>query len=518
MTLRVRLLTGAYATIFLCTLLTVSTVDAAPSMYGLMQRQVGTAGSNTNGNSETNGGAGSAANAAQAAGNSIDTGSGGNRSTPSTQAAFARLLSGTFFGCLIGLLLGGAFFVQCMTYFDRFGRKGGDAWPLQCLVAMLLVFSLLSDAVLIHRIYAIHVKNFGDFAFPLLTIGWELTVDYICIAFMATGVQLYFAHRVWAAFGRPLYIAIPFGILIGYTFVGGITSGVLSYQAGSTANVSGQALKSFQPDSTPWQCPENFFYLIPFAPIGQVYGGSVVATLMKRTSIARELAQDQIQGPENRNIDAFAQQAPTSIAKPVLKRIMKREEARRPLEVTMTTVVQQVTSTDETYGYRKEGPMNEKTSDDHESFGGSEYQTSEHSRNQATQVPFGGDSNLDRDNTGASSFTRLANGSRSDAEVSEQGAITANLPFELVNGPSQLPGATVLHPFQGASYETARQKSKKLTPGAKTKKANFAIPETVERPPSPSSMHDPHRDSQQSQSHAAGVKLSSILRRNEHAS
>lgn len=72
---------------------------------------------------------------------------------------------------------------------------------------------------------------------------------------------------------------------------------------------------------------------------------------MKRTSIARELAQDQTQGPENRNIDAFASQAPASIAKPVLKRIMKREEAKRPLEVQMTTVVQQVASTDESYGY-----------------------------------------------------------------------------------------------------------------------------------------------------------------------
>lgn len=70
---------------------------------------------------------------------------------------------------------------------------------------------------------------------------------------MATGVQLYFAHRVWVAFGRPLWLAIPFGILIGFTFCGGITSGVLSYQAGSAANVRGQALQSFQPDSTPWQ-------------------------------------------------------------------------------------------------------------------------------------------------------------------------------------------------------------------------------------------------------------------------
>lgn len=97
------------------------------------------------------------------------------------------------------------------------------------------------------------VTNFGNFAFPLLTIGWELTVDYICIALMATSVQLYFAHRVWSAFGRSLLISIPFGFLITFTFVGGITSGALSLRSGSAANVRGSALQSFQPDSTPWR-------------------------------------------------------------------------------------------------------------------------------------------------------------------------------------------------------------------------------------------------------------------------
>lgn len=70
---------------------------------------------------------------------------------------------------------------------------------------------------------------------------------------MASAVQLYFAHRVWAAYGKPLLIAIPFGLSICYTFAGGIASGVLSLQAGSAANVRGDALHSFLPNSTPWQ-------------------------------------------------------------------------------------------------------------------------------------------------------------------------------------------------------------------------------------------------------------------------
>lgn len=67
---------------------------------------------------------------------------------------------------------------------------------------------------------------------------------------MASGTQLYFATRVWNAFGKSLFIAIPFGTLIGFTFCGGIASGVLSYQSGSAANVRGQSLQSFEPNST----------------------------------------------------------------------------------------------------------------------------------------------------------------------------------------------------------------------------------------------------------------------------
>lgn len=97
--------------------------------------------------------------------------------------------------------------------------------------------------------------------------------------------------------------------------------------------------------------PQNFFYLIPFAPIGQVYACSVVATLMKRASFAKELAQQHAHGAEDRNIDTFADAAPLSIAKPVLRRIMKREEAKKPLQVQMTTVVHQVADEEENYGY-----------------------------------------------------------------------------------------------------------------------------------------------------------------------
>ena len=67
----------------------------------LIARQVATAGNDTNINSNKNGGAGSAQESAQDAGNSISTGTGGSRSTPSSPKEFAQLLSGIFFGSLV---------------------------------------------------------------------------------------------------------------------------------------------------------------------------------------------------------------------------------------------------------------------------------------------------------------------------------------------------------------------------------------------------------------------------------
>jgi hypothetical protein len=69
----------------------------------LQARQVATAGNNTDAKSVTNGGEGSAQISAQAAGSSISTGTGGQRSTPSSPKEFAQLLSGIFFGSLVSL-------------------------------------------------------------------------------------------------------------------------------------------------------------------------------------------------------------------------------------------------------------------------------------------------------------------------------------------------------------------------------------------------------------------------------
>lgn len=106
--------------------------------------------------------------------------------------------------------------------------------------------------------------------------------------------------------------------------------------------------------------PQNFFYLIPLAPIGQLYACSVSATLMARPSIAKELAAENVpaKGAESRAVEEYARGAPNSLAKPVLKRIMKREEKRfraanggaaagEPLRVQMVTTVQQVRSRDD---------------------------------------------------------------------------------------------------------------------------------------------------------------------------
>lgn len=94
--------------------------------------------------------------------------------------------------------------------------------------------------------------------------------------------------------------------------------------------------------------PEQFYFLILLAPLGQVSGASLIATLMARPSIAREIAQgdEKAMGGavDASDVDAFAERAPPSLAKPLVKRLMKREERRRdslPMQVQMVTTIQQ---------------------------------------------------------------------------------------------------------------------------------------------------------------------------------
>lgn len=69
---------------------------------------------------------------------------------------------------------------------------------------------------------------------------------------------------------------------------------------------------------------------ITFLPIGQVMASSLLVTLMARPSIARELAQDQLGLSLENNIDAASHAAPQSLAKPVVKRLMRNEYKKRP--------------------------------------------------------------------------------------------------------------------------------------------------------------------------------------------
>lgn len=191
---------------------------------------------------KVSGGADSAANAAQAAGDTIDTGSGGARSTPQTPKQFAELLSGVFFGGILTIFFGGALAVQIWHYFERFGRHGSDRFILQFAVGALLFFSLFQDAVIIDRLYEIHVAKFGDFAFPLLTVGWQISASWVCIAINTGIVQIYYAHRVWLAFNKNIAIFIVYSIMIAFTFFGGFASAGMIIASGSAANVKGQAL------------------------------------------------------------------------------------------------------------------------------------------------------------------------------------------------------------------------------------------------------------------------------------
>ena len=94
--------------------------------------------------------------------------------------------------------------------------------------------------------------------------------------------------------------------------------------------------------------PQQFYYLFSLLSVGTVYGNSLIATLMLRPSIARELAVDKDSRFTRETLETAArsQRAPNTIAKPIIKRIMRKEQERMAAEqgVQITTVIDQVRS------------------------------------------------------------------------------------------------------------------------------------------------------------------------------
>lgn len=92
---------------------------------------------------------------------------------------------------------------------------------------------------------------------------------------------------------------------------------------------------------------------ITFLPIGQVSASSLLVTLMARPSIARELAQDQMM-PLEGGLEAAMSRAPNSLAKPVVKRMMRKEWKKRPqgdgTGVNLTVTVHEEASNGYVYG------------------------------------------------------------------------------------------------------------------------------------------------------------------------
>lgn len=107
--------------------------------------------------------------------------------------------------------------------------------------------------LMLHSRFLTTVLHFGDPIFPLLTIGWEVAINYVCIACMIFAVQVYFAHRVWTASRHSIWVLLVFGSLTLFTLLAGIIAAALSLQAGSSANVRAEVLTHFAAGSPPWR-------------------------------------------------------------------------------------------------------------------------------------------------------------------------------------------------------------------------------------------------------------------------
>ncbi|GAA5982647.1 hypothetical protein JCM10908_006732 [Rhodotorula pacifica] len=101
---------------------------------------------------------------------------------------------------LVGIVL-----AETVTYFRTFLHK--DRWPLLAFVAFLAGCQTVYFALTVYALYEWAVVHWGDIS-AVLRIPPESLYASLMISFITTGVQCFFARRIWLLSGRQPYIPL----------------------------------------------------------------------------------------------------------------------------------------------------------------------------------------------------------------------------------------------------------------------------------------------------------------------
>ncbi|KAK0199247.1 hypothetical protein DFS33DRAFT_376261 [Desarmillaria ectypa] len=110
-------------------------------------------------------------------------------------------MGAAFIGIVVAAILHGVSCVQAWYYFTH----QRDGWPLKLIVAAVMVFDTVHQALISHTVYTYLVTHYGDAAELQKTV-WSLLAEVLFNGFTAFLVQSFLTLRVWHLSNRNSFV------------------------------------------------------------------------------------------------------------------------------------------------------------------------------------------------------------------------------------------------------------------------------------------------------------------------
>ncbi|KAF6760860.1 hypothetical protein DFP72DRAFT_56129 [Ephemerocybe angulata] len=118
-------------------------------------------------------------------------------------------LGAAFVGMVVAATLHGVSCVQAVYYFTH----QSDRWPIKLLVAAVMVFDTVHQALITHTVYTYTVTNWGNGDILGLLV-WSLLVEVLFNGLTALLVQSFLTMRVWRLSNHSVLLTGLTGILV----------------------------------------------------------------------------------------------------------------------------------------------------------------------------------------------------------------------------------------------------------------------------------------------------------------
>jgi len=136
------------------------------------------------------------------------------------QLALDNTYGALFVAVIVAAELHGVSCLQALYYFTH--QK--DSWAFKSLVAVVMIFDTVHQAMISYSLYNYLVTNFNN-PLALLYITKVIQVEVFINGFTALFVQGFMTWRLWRLSARNLYLTIPvallvlgeFGVVLAYT-------------------------------------------------------------------------------------------------------------------------------------------------------------------------------------------------------------------------------------------------------------------------------------------------------------